>query len=303
MEDFQTYRPLLFSIAYRMLGCASVAEDIVQDAYLRYSSATIAEVRSLKSYLSTIVTNLCLDYLKSVKVERENYIGLWLPEPLLTSEDDFSPVIGNTLEQHESLSIAFLALLERLTPQERAVFLLYEVFEYNYKEIAEILSKTEASCRQLFHRAKERVEEKRPRFEPSREIQERLMMSFLVACQEGNLEMLTALLKEDVVMQSDSGGKVTAARRPILGRDFVIKFYFGIVKKAAFSKENFYVTCEEINGLPSILTWSGEKLLTITSFEIDDEKIQNIYAIANPEKVTYLSKQLNRVNQKREINA
>lgn len=290
MEDFQNYRPLLFSIAYRMLGCASVAEDIVQDAYLRYSSASLDNIRSLKSYLSTIVTNLCLDYLKSAQVERENYIGLWLPEPLLTSNNNF--IVGNSLEERESLSIAFLALLERLTPQERAVFLLHEVFDYDYQEIAKILDKNESTCRQLFHRAKERIDERRPRFEPSRETQENLMMGFLVACQEGDLQMLTNLLKEDVVVWSDSGGKANAARRPILGRNFVIKFYFGLVKKSAFSAENFYVTCEEINGLPAILTWSGEKLLTITSFEINDQQIQNIYAVANPDKVAYLSKQL-----------
>ncbi|KAF0214477.1 MAG: RNA polymerase sigma-70 factor ECF subfamily, partial [bacterium] len=273
MEDFQSYRPLLFSIAYRMLGRASEAEDIVQDAYLRYSSASLEEVRSVKSYLSTIVTHLCLDHLKSAQVERENYVGLWLPEPLLTSTNNLSSIVGNSLEERESLSVAFLALLERLTPQERAVFLLHEVFDYDYKEISEILDKNEASCRQLFHRAKARIDEHRPRFEPSRETQERLMVGFLAACQEGDLEMLTSLLKEDVVIWADSGGKATAARRPILGRDFVMRFYLGLVKKAIFSKENFYVTCEEINGLPAILTWSREKLLTITSFEISDEQI------------------------------
>ncbi len=292
MEDFQNYRPLLFSIAYRMLGRASEAEDIVQDAYLRYSSAPLAEVRSVKSYLSTIVTNLCLDHLKSAQVERESYVGLWLPEPLLTSTNSLSPVVGDSLEERESLSVAFLALLERLTPQERAVFLLHEVFDYDYKEISAILDNNEASCRQLFHRAKARIDEHRPRFEPSRETQERLMMGFMVACQEGDLEMLTSLLKEDVVVWADSGGKATAARRPILGRDFVMRFYLGLVKKATFSKENFYVTCEEINGLPAILAWSGEKLLTITSFEISDEQIQNIYTIANPDKIAYLRQQL-----------
>jgi RNA polymerase sigma-70 factor (ECF subfamily) len=290
MEDFQTYRPLLFSIAYRMLGCASAAEDIVQDAYLRYSSATLVEVRSMKSYLSRIVTNLCLDYLKSAQTEKENYVGLWLPEPLLTSETDF--ISENPLEKRESLSIAFLKLLERLTAQERAVFILHEIFDYDHKEIAKILDKTEATCRQLFHRAKTRIDEEKPRFEPSRETQERLMMGFMLACQEGNLEMLTTLLKEDVVVWSDSGGKANAARRPILGRNFVTKFYLGIVKKAFYSRQNFYVTCEEINGLPAILTWLGETLLTVTSFEIADEKLQNIYVIANPDKIAYLSQQL-----------
>src|SRR5579859_7460122 len=154
MEDFETYRPLLFSIAYRMTGSASDADDIVQEAYLRYRAAPAAEIHSLKSYLSTIVTHLCIDYLKSARAQREQYIGSWLPEPLLTADTGIMPL--ERVEQRESISLAFLVLLESLTPPERAVFLLHEVFEYSFQEIAEIIGKSAANCRQLFHRARQR---------------------------------------------------------------------------------------------------------------------------------------------------
>src|SRR5579859_1743959 len=176
MEDFEDYRRLLFSIAYRMTGSASEAEDIVQEAYLRYQAADASEIRSLKSYLSTIVTHLSLDYLKSARVEREYYVGAWLPEPLLTTTADLVPL--ETLEQRESISLAFLILLETLTPPERAVFLLHEVFDYPFQEIAEIIGKNPSNCRQIFHRAKHSIEERRPRFNPSSEQQEQLITGF-----------------------------------------------------------------------------------------------------------------------------
>src|SRR2546425_4561383 len=166
-EAFEIYRPLFFSIAYRMLGSASEADDMLQEAYLRYRTTPAAEIRSLKSYLTTIVTHLCLDYLKSARVQREQYIGPWLPEPVLTTEADDMPF--ETATQHESISLAFLVLLEALTPPERAVFLLHEVFEYDYQEIAQMLGKSPANCRQLFHRAKQYLAEHRHRFDASRE--------------------------------------------------------------------------------------------------------------------------------------
>src|SRR6266511_84361 len=171
-EDFQAYRPLLFSIAYRMTGSASEAEDLVQDSYLRYRAAPKEDIRSLKSYLSTIITRLAIDHLKSAQARREQYVGPWLPEPLLTS--DGNPLLQK-VEQREMIASAFLVLLETLSPQERAVFLLREVFEYEYGQIAEILGIGVANCRQIFHRAQQRVAERRPRFEPSQEAQRRLI--------------------------------------------------------------------------------------------------------------------------------
>src|SRR5215472_16577708 len=157
MEKFESYRPLLFAIAYRMLGSISEAEDIVQEAYLRYCSVSVDEIQSLKAYLTTIVTNLCLDYLKSARVKREEYIGPWLPEPVLTRDSGL--LLTDTVERRESISYAFLVLLETLTPPERAVFLLHEVFDYPFQEIAEIIDKPATTCRQIFHRAKEHLAE------------------------------------------------------------------------------------------------------------------------------------------------
>lgn len=211
IENFESYRSLLFSIAYRMLGSASEADDIVQEAYLRYRTAPAGEIRSLKAYLSTIVTHLCLDYLKSARTQREQYIGPWLPEPVLTTDSNIR--LSETAEQHESIALAFLVLLETLNPVERAVFLLHEVFDYTYQEIAELLGKSPANCRQLCHRAKESIAGRRQRFTPSRETQLQLMGRFLAACQEGDVQGFMDILAHDVINWSDGGGKAVAARR------------------------------------------------------------------------------------------
>jgi RNA polymerase sigma-70 factor, ECF subfamily len=286
VEDFESYRPLLFSIAYRMLGSASEAEDIVQDAYLRYSSAQVEEIRSLKAFLSTVVTRLCIDRLKSARVEREQYIGPWLPEPVLTNEY-LTPL--QTTEQLESISMAFLVLLERLTPQERAVFLLHDVFDYDYQEISEILGKSIVACRQILHRAKERVEEARPRFEPSQEAHQQLIESFILACQHGDLDGLTNLLAQDAVVWSDGGGKTRAALRPINGRDFVLRFIMGLLSKAP---PELRFTQEKINGRPAILTWLGEKLINVATLETTGGQIHKLNFVVNPEKLRYVKDQL-----------
>jgi RNA polymerase sigma-70 factor (ECF subfamily) len=287
MDDFQTYRPLLFAIAYRMLGSASDAEDIVQETYLRYCATPASQIRSPKSYLSTIVTRLCLDELKSARVVREEYIGPWLPEPVLTGDSELT--LLQTVEQRESISMAFLVLLERLTPHERAVLLLREVFGYGYQEIAEIVGTSTPSCRQLFHRAKERIAGGQPRFEASPEVQRRLVERFLAACQRGDLQALTEMLAHDVAAWSDGGGKVPAARRPVRGHDAIMRFALGLIRKA-YADARF--TFEEVNGAPALLTWAGDVLTSVIVCHVAGGQIQTACAVLNPDKLAYLQRQL-----------
>jgi RNA polymerase sigma-70 factor, ECF subfamily len=286
-DDFQFYRPLLFSIAYRMTGSASEAEDIVQESYLRYHAAAPGEIRSLKSYLSTIVTRLALDHLKSARVQREQYIGPWLPEPVLTSDSMLAAL--RHVEQHESITTAFLVLMETLTPHERAVFLLREVFEYEHAEIAKLLGLSVANCRQLFHRSQMRLAERRRRFTPVREVQQCLLARFLQACQQGDIAALAETLAEDVVAWSDGGGKVSAARQPVLGSDKVVRFMIGLLRKAP---ADLRVEIAEVNGLPAMLVFIGAQLWYVCGFEIANERIQTLHAVLNPDKLAYIQRQV-----------
>ena len=231
VAQFSEYRPLLFSIAYNMLGSVMDAEDIVQDAFLRWQNAR-AEVESPKAYLSSIVTRLCINHLSSAKVQREEYFGPWLPEPLLT--DAATPEHLTALS--DTLSMAFLLVLEHLSPNERAVFLLRNVFEYEYPEIGRILDRSEASCRQLASRASRRIRAERPHFEqakPPMAEQQALTEQFLQACLAGDLDSVMALLHQDVVSRSDGGGKASAATKPLYGSLKVAKFMMGLARKCA----------------------------------------------------------------------
>jgi RNA polymerase sigma-70 factor, ECF subfamily len=287
VDEFEGYRPYLFSIAYRMTGSASEAEDIVQDTYLRYRQAPSSEIRSLKSYLATLVTRLCLDHLKSARLQREEYIGPWLPEPLLTSGPEAMPF--EIAAQHESISLAFLVLLETLSPPERAVFLLHDIFDFDYQEIAGMIGKSPASCRQLGHRAKASIASRKHRYEPSRETHLRLLNRFLLACQQGDVEGLKELLAKDVVNYGDGGGKVVAALRPVVGIDAVMRLWLSLTHKAPV---DFSITFEEVNGQPAILSWIGDRLYDVVSFEVVDGKIQAIRGILNPDKLAYIARQL-----------
>src|SRR5882672_8493568 len=224
IELFQANRPLLFGVAYRMLGSASDAEDVVQDAWLRYAAAPPSDLRSPKAYLTTIVTRLCLDRLKSARATREEYVGTWLPEPVATG-DRHEPEQSVALA--ESVTLAFMVLLETLSPEERAVFLLREVFDYEYGEIGEMLDTTPANCRQLFHRAKGRIAERKPRFRATLDEKRPLVERFVRAFREGSEEELTRVLAADVGFWSDGGGKVLAARRPVSGREHVVNMLLG----------------------------------------------------------------------------
>jgi RNA polymerase sigma-70 factor (ECF subfamily) len=279
-QEFESLRPLLFSIAYRMLGSVMEAEDVLQEAYLRYAAVERTTVQSPKAYLTTIVTRLCLDQLKSARVQREHYVGPWLPEPLLIAEGPASLV-----EQTESISMAFLILLEQLSPVERAVFLLREVFDYSYEEIATIVDREEVNCRQIFSRAKRHLTANRPRFQPSPDRQEQMVQRFLAAVDEGSVDGLTELLAEDVRMWSDGGGQVTAARKPIHGRTHVIRFLTGLARQRP---DNLAVKTAIVNGNLSLLLYLGEQIYAVWHFTFYDDRIGEIHAVLNPEKLRHL---------------
>jgi RNA polymerase sigma-70 factor (ECF subfamily) len=275
---FDRYRPLLFSIAYRMLGSVMDAEDVVQEAYLRWQRAS--EVRSPRAYLSAVVTRLCIDQLRSARTQREQYVGPWLPEPLPT-EPAFD--VADAVALEESLSMAFLVLLESLTPTERAVFLLREVFDYDYGEISYLVNKSEDNCRQIAHRARQSVAARRPRFESSPEQEERLMGSFLEACFGGDMEGLLALLSEDVTLWSDGGGKTRAALNPIHGADKVARFFSGILHKAP---PGFVVRRASVNGRPGLIGYFEDgRPHSVTTFDVAEGGIRAIRIVVNPEKL------------------
>ena len=286
-EAFERYRVLLFSIAYRMTGSASEAEDLVQETYLRYQASESAEIVSLKAYLTTIITRLALNYLQSARVVREQYMGTWLPEPLLTSEDGRFPLAD--LELQETLSLAFLRLLEALSPPERAVLLLHDVFDYPFSEIGGMLEKSQANCRQILHRARQALQDKRARFEPEPQRQRQLLLSFLAASQAGDMAALTGLLAQDAVSWSDGGGKVKANLQPICGQQTVARFWLSVTPKAP---RPLTFTLAEINGAPALLCWDEGSLAGVISLTLSAGGIQEIYSLLNPEKLAYLHKQL-----------
>jgi len=279
-ETFERHRSLLFSISYRMLGSVMEAEDVVQEAFLRWQGASGREIRTPKSYLSTVVTRLSIDRLRSAKVRREEYVGPWLPEPIATGEG--SDVAG-AAALDETLSMAFLVLLESLTPVERAVFLLREVFDYDYAEIASLVGKSEDNCRQISRRARQSVAARRPRFESSPEQEERLMGSFLEACMSGDMESLLALLSEDATLWSDGGGKTRAALNPIYGADRVARFFSGILRKAP---PGFVVRRASINGRPGFIGYFEDgHPQSVTTFDVAEGSIRGIRLVVNPEKL------------------
>lgn len=280
IRDFDRHRPLLFSIAYRMLGSVMDAEDIVQEAFVRWQGASEGEVRSPRAYLSAVVTRLSIDQLRSARVRREEYVGPWLPEPL---PEEPAPDVADAAALNESLSVAFLVLLESLTPTERAVFLLREVFDYDYDEISRLVGKSEANCRQIAHRARGYVAARRPRFERSPEQEERLTGSFLEACMDGDMEGLLELLAEDIVLWSDGGGKVRAALNPIRGSDRVARFFMGILGKAP---PGLVVRQTRVNGQPGIIGYyANGQPQSVTTFDIAEERIRAIHILVNPEKL------------------
>jgi RNA polymerase sigma-70 factor (ECF subfamily) len=287
---YEQHRRLLFSIAYRMLGSVVEAEDVLQDAYLRFQSVPLSEIEAPKSYLCAIVTRLCLNQLTSARARRETYVGTWLPEPVLSAEHPelTSPEAGPEAiaTQTDSISLAFLALLERLTPAERAVFLLHEVFDYEYGEIAEMLGKSEPACRKLFSRAKSYLTANRPRFTASPQEHRRLLEEFMRAAASGDLNGLTSLLAEDVTFWADGGGKVRgAALEPVHGRDDVARFIVNVTARYTPAGARFEVA--NVNGRPTLLIRHADGTPAIVvSIELDGALIHNVWAIANPDKLS-----------------
>jgi RNA polymerase sigma-70 factor, ECF subfamily len=267
-----------------MVGSVSEAEDIVQEAFLRIHRAEAegAKIESPKAYLSAVVTRLSIDHLKSARVRREQYVGQWLPEPIVTDDDAAAHA-----ETADSLSMAFLVLLESLTPVERAVFLLREVFDYDYAEIAKIVRRSEDNCRQLYVRARRHIDEGRPRFEASRERRDELAQRFFAAAQQGDTQALIDLLAADVVVYGDGGGKAPSWPHPIYGRERVAKLMVGAVAQAARVGASLQPT--EINGQPGVLFLDDEgRIGAVMSVEVADGLIQTIRGVTNPDKLAHL---------------
>jgi RNA polymerase sigma-70 factor (ECF subfamily) len=285
LETFNQHRSLLFAIAYRMLGTVTDAEDMVQETFLRWQQTAEATVKSAKSYLSTIITRLCIDHLRSARVQREQYVGPWLPEPIMTQQQTDDPAAQ--VELADSLSIAFLVVLERLSPIERAVFLLREVFEYDYDEIAQMVEKSPANCRQILRRSRQHITAQRPRFSVSQQQQEQITAKFLEASTQGNLQGLMSLLAKDVTFWSDSGGRVAAALKPIQGAVKVTRFLLAIRSKWLSTSIAQII---EINGQPGMITRVDGCVHSVTTFDIVDGSIQSIYVVRNPEKLKRMSR-------------
>ena len=287
----KTERPLLFSIAYRMLGSASDAEDVLQDAWVRYQSVDQSSIRSIKAFMTTVVTRLCLDRLKSARKTREEYIGPWLPEPVLTSEVE-SP--ESMLQRSESVTLAFLVLLEQLSPEERAVFLLKDIFEYEHSEIADILGTTTENSRQLLHRAKERVASGRPRLDGTSAARRAMAERFAKAFQSGDARELSALLGDQVGLWADGGGKVTAGKRPLVGRTEVQNLLLGIHRIAIRSGAGDRATLEvaEVNHEPAVVLKIDGRLDGVYVLSIRGGGISALRIVRNPDKLTYIGQQL-----------
>jgi RNA polymerase sigma-70 factor (ECF subfamily) len=283
---YQELRPLLFSIAYRMVGSASEAEDLVQEAYLRFHRAVSggAEVASPKAYLSAVTTRLAIDHLRSARVRREQYVGDWLPEPLVTGEAEDPAVHAETAD---TLSLAFLVLLERLSPVQRAVFLLHEVFGYRYGEIARLVGRSEDNCRQIAARARRHVEAGRPRFEASRRQREELARRFFAAIEQGDTEGLVGMLATDAVLHGDGGGKAPALAGPLHGAERIARFLVGLARRGHAADIGYAPA--EINGHPGLLTLDpAGRLVGVLAVDIADGRVQTVRSIVNPDKLRHL---------------
>lgn len=284
IDEFTRHRALLFAIAYRMLGTVADAEDMIQETYLRWQRAAAQgeQIAAPQSWLTTVLTRLCLDQLRSARVRREEYVGPWLPEPILT---EVEPDPAEHAALADSLSLAFLVLLENLTPVERAIFLLHDVFDYDYAAIARIVGKSEANCRQLARRARDAVTARRPRFDPSPGEQERLTRQFVAACTDGDLAGLVATLADDITLWADGGGKAHAAMRPVQGADRVARFMLGVVRKAPAGTSYRLAT---VNAQPAIIASLGGVPFSVLTLDIAGGCVRGISVVANPDKLVYL---------------
>lgn len=278
VDEFVSVRPTLFGVAYRMLGSVADAEDVLQEAYLRWKDVDRSGIRSAEAFLTTVVVRLSLDELRSARVRRERYVGPWLPEPLLVDEAD--PAVATELA--DTLSMAFLVLLETLSPVERAAFLLREVFGYDYDEIAGMLDKQPAACRQLVARSRRHVEERRQRYDADRKRGTELAHTFLAACLSGDLDGMLALLAEDATLWTDGGGVVKAARRPIIGARKAARFLIAVTPNVPPTAT---IHDAVVNGQPGLLVVDNGAAHLTMSFDVLDDRIVGVRVVSNPEKL------------------
>jgi len=281
LEPFDRHRRLLFTVAYQMLGSVADAEDVVQDTWLRWSAADRGSVGDERAYLVTITSRLALDRLGSARARREAYVGPWLPEPLLTEP---APGPEDAAELGEQVSLALLVVLETLSPVERAVFVLREVFGMPVAEVAAVLDRSEAAVRQLAHRAREHVEARRPRFDADRRAQREVTERFLAAAVGGDVQSLLAALSPGVVLVSDGGGKVTAARRPIEGADKVARFLAAVGPQGA-GLPGLRVEVTEVNGASAVVAWTDDGPFMALQLVVVDGLVERVFYIANPDKL------------------
>jgi RNA polymerase sigma-70 factor (ECF subfamily) len=278
---FQQHRSVLFGIAYRMLGSAADAEDILQDAWLKWSTVDTATVDAPRAYLARTVTNLSLNRLTSAAVQREAYVGPWLPEPLVTEPD-----ASGLVEQAEAVSMAMLVVLESLSPLERAVFILKEVFGFPFADIAGMLDRSEASVRQTGHRARSSVQARRPRYEAPAEVRRQVTDEFLAACLGGDLNRMMEMLAPDVTLWSDGGGKIRAALRPILGPDHVARWILGILTNRPIPAMS--VQFVDVNGEPGLLVRSDGAPDSVFCLDLDETGITAVRVVRNPDKLRHI---------------
>lgn len=284
---FQQQRPRLYGIAYRMLGSRADAEDMLQEAYLRWHRTDTERVQNAGAWLTTTITRLCIDRLRAARIERDAYIGPWLPEPLIGDEP--APP-DRQAELASDLSVAFLVVLERLAPEERAAFLLHDVFDCDYDEIAHVLGKGEAACRQIVHRARERVRRDRPRFQVSETARRRLLEKFTAALQAGDRQALLALFAEDATWTADGGGKTASARKVVRGAHRIAKLLAGVVRlRAREQRAHTSYHLLPINGELGVVTCLDGKPVTALSVDTDGVSILAAYIVLNPEKLARIA--------------
>jgi RNA polymerase sigma-70 factor (ECF subfamily) len=283
-DDFNEHRPLLFGIAYRMLGSVADAEDMVQETFLRWRKQETGEIKSPKAWLISTITRLSIDQLRSARRQRENYVGVWLPEPLV-GPDETAPSPAKLAALTDSLGLAFMHLMEDLAPVERAVFMLREAFDYDYAEIAQIVEKSEANCRRSFSRAKNHLAQREMREEPAGEKAERVVQQFLDACGTGKMESFLAVLTDDAVMYSDGGGKVRAALKPIQSAEFIGRLYLGIRRRSLADATTRIV---RVNGKVGAVFRLKDGGSIVTAFAFRGDRIQSVYWVSNPDKLRSL---------------
>lgn len=287
---FGRHRARIFAVAYRLTGTISDAEDVVQETWLRWAGIDIADIRSPEAWFVTTAGRLGLDHLRRLKARRETYVGPWLPEPIIhAASDQTPPTPEDTLALADDISMALMHMLERLAPEERAAFLLHEAFDYDYGELATLLNKSEAACRQIVSRARRRVADIRPRFHANTHEHEKLAEAFSMALASENPSALLACLKPDAVLYSDGGGKAAAAINPIFSADRIVRFFVGISRKFGLPLDMHLI---DVNGQPGFMLLHDNKIHSTISFDLDAGMIQTIYLMRNPDKLIHAARAL-----------